>query len=113
MLAQFAPDTAAAGHPVAGAVQWTAGVRMMLAEPALRGEMLRAGAVAEAGIAAAVADRSGTDPKRDLYPHLVASVVMAATNTAMAHHLRTDPPVPVGPLLADALAQLTAGLPTP
>jgi AcrR family transcriptional regulator len=113
VLAQFAPDRAAAEHPAADAVQWTAGVRMMLAEPALRGEMLRAGAVAEAEIAAAVADRTGTDPKRDLYPHLVASAVMAATNTAMAHHLRTDPPVPVGQLLADALAQLTAGLPAP
>ncbi|QHC26412.1 TetR/AcrR family transcriptional regulator [Streptomyces sp. GS7] len=113
VLPQFEPDAAAAAHPVADAAQWAAGVRMMLAEPALQGEMLRAGAIAEAEIAAAVADRTGTDLKQDLYPHLVASAVMAATNAAMGHHLRTDPPVPVGCLIADALTRIAAGLPTP
>ncbi|MGW5421677.1 TetR/AcrR family transcriptional regulator [Streptomyces sp. NPDC003943] len=111
--AQFGPDAAAAAHPVADAPKWTASLRMMLAEPALQGEMLRAGAVAEAEIAAAVADRTGTDLQQDLYPHLVASAVMAATNAAMAHHLRTDPPVPADRLLNDALALLAQGLPTP
>jgi AcrR family transcriptional regulator len=113
VLSQFEPDAAAAAHPVRDAAQWTMGVRMMLAEPALQGEMLRAGAIAEAEIAAAIADRTGTGLKQDLYPHLVASAVMSATNAAMAHHLRTDPPVPVKRLLADALAQITAGLPAP
>ncbi|MGO4425381.1 TetR family transcriptional regulator, partial [Streptomyces sp. MCAF7] len=47
------------------------------------------------------------------YPHLVASAVMAATNAAMAHHLRTDPPVPMSRLLTDAFTQIAAGLPTP
>ncbi|MEV0260214.1 TetR family transcriptional regulator [Streptomyces sp. NPDC050617] len=110
---RFAPDALSAAHPVPDVAQWTAGVRAMLAEPALQGEMLRAGAVAEAEIAAAVADRTGTDPRQDLYPHLVASAVVAAINAAMAHHLRTDPPVPVGSLLADALARIAAGLPAP
>lgn len=113
MPAQFAPDAAAAAHPAPGAAQWTAGVRMMLAEPAPQGEMLRAGATTEAEIASAVADRTGTDLGRDLYPHLVAASVTAATNTAMARHLRTDPPVPLGRLLADALVGIAAGLPTP
>jgi AcrR family transcriptional regulator len=113
VLAQFEPDAEAAAHPIADAAQWAAGVRMMLCEPALQGEMLRAGAIAEAEIAAAVADRTGTDLKQDLYPHLVASAVVAAINTAMAHHLRTDPPAPVGRLLADALIRLAAGLSTP
>ncbi|MFF3074229.1 TetR family transcriptional regulator [Kitasatospora sp. NPDC057904] len=113
VLPQFEPDTAAAAHPVPDARKWTAGVRIMVAEPALQGEMLRAGAMAEAEIAAAIAHRTGTDLEQDLYPHLVASAVMAATNTAMAHHLRTDPPVPVEHLLTDALARIAAGLPTP
>ncbi len=113
VLTRFGPDAVSAAHPVTDLARWTAGVRAMLAEPALRGEMLRAGAVAEAEIAAAVADRTGTDPQRDLYPHLVASAVVAAINAALAHHLRTDPPAPVGELLADALARIAAGLPTP
>jgi AcrR family transcriptional regulator len=110
VLPQFEPDVEAAARPAPAGVEWTAGVRAMIAEPALQGEMLRAGAIAEAEIAEAVAVRTGTDPKQDLYPHLVASTVVAATNTAMAHHLRTDPPVPVGRLLADALARVAAGL---
>ncbi|MFF3920221.1 hypothetical protein ACFYZB_43790 [Streptomyces sp. NPDC001852] len=99
--------------PIADAAQWTAGARMMVSEPALQGEMLRAGAIAEAEIAAAVADRTGADLRQDLYPHLVASAVVAAINTVMAHHLRTDPPVPVGRLLGDALTRVAAGLSTP
>ncbi|MEV6162571.1 TetR family transcriptional regulator [Streptomyces sp. NPDC052052] len=113
VLPQFEPDAAATAPPGHDAGQWATGVRMMLAEPALQGEMLRAGALAEAGIAEAVADRTGTDPRQDLYPHLVASTVLAATNTAMAHHLRTDPPVPVRDLLAEALTRIAAGLPAP
>ncbi|MFE7116828.1 TetR family transcriptional regulator, partial [Streptomyces sp. NPDC057654] len=113
VLTGFAPDAVSAAYPVSDVAQWTAGVRAMLAEPALQGEMLRAGAVAEAEIAAAVADRTGTDPKQDLYPHLVASAVVAAINAAMAHHLRTDPPVPVSRLLKDGLARIAAGLPAP
>ncbi|WP_258408794.1 acyl-CoA-like ligand-binding transcription factor, partial [Streptomyces hygroscopicus] len=113
VLTRFGPDAQSAAHPVADAAQWTAGVRVMVAEPALRGEMLRAGAIAEAEIAAAVAERTGGDLDHDLYPHLVASAVMAAVNTAIAHHLRTDPPVPVDRLLTDALARIAAGLSTP
>ncbi|AGP54923.1 TetR family transcriptional regulator [Streptomyces rapamycinicus] len=114
VLRQFVPDAAeAVDPPVADAAQWTAGVRVMVAEPALRGEMLRAGAVAEAEIAAAVAERTGGDPERDLYPHLVASAVMGAVNTAIAHHLRTEGTVPVSRLLTDALARIAAGLSTP
>ncbi|MFD8871436.1 TetR family transcriptional regulator [Streptomyces sp. NPDC059590] len=114
VLPQFEPDAAVAAHPVVpDAAQWTAGVRVMLAEPVLQSELLRAGAIAQAEIAAAVADRTGIDPQQDLYPHLVASAVMAATNTAMAHHLRTDPPAPMSRLLTDAFTLIAAGLPTP
>ncbi len=41
--------------------QWIAGLRLMIAEPALQGEMVKAGAMAEAEFAAAVAERTGTD----------------------------------------------------
>jgi AcrR family transcriptional regulator len=112
-LAQLAPDAETTAHPVTDHQQWIAGVRLMVAEPAVQPEFLRASALGEAGIAAAVAERTGTDVDRDLYPQLVASAVMAATNVAMRHWLRSDPPVPMEPLLLAALAQLAAGLPTP
>ncbi|MFD8457155.1 acyl-CoA-like ligand-binding transcription factor [Streptomyces antimycoticus] len=114
VLRQFAPDAEAVAHPpAADAERWAAGLRVMVAEPALRGEMLRAGSVAEAEIAAAVAERTGGDAEQDLYPHLVASAVMGAVNTAIVHSLRTDPTVPVRDLLTDALARIAAGLSTP
>jgi AcrR family transcriptional regulator len=111
--AQFDPGPETTAHRVTDHQQWVAGVRLMVAEPAMQGEFLRAGALAEAEIAAAVAERTGTDVNRDLYPRLVASAVMAASNVAMQHWLRADPPVGIERLLSEALAQLAAGLPTP
>jgi AcrR family transcriptional regulator len=113
VLAQFDPTPETTAHPVTDHQQWIAGVRLMVAEPAMQGEFLRAGALAEAEIAAAVAERTGTDVNRDLYPQLVAGAVTAASNVAMHHWLRADPPVEMERLLSEALAQLAAGLPTP
>jgi AcrR family transcriptional regulator len=110
-LAQVDPGPETTAHSVTDHQQWVAGVRVMLAEPTLQGEFLRAGALAEAEIAAAVAERTSTDVDRDLYPRLVASAVMAASNVAMQHWLRAEQPLEQ--LLTEALAQLAAGLPRP
>jgi AcrR family transcriptional regulator len=112
-LAQLEPGPEVERMPVSSHAEWVSGLKAMLAEPALQGEMLRAGAIAEAQLAAAVAERTGTDLEHDLYPHLVAAAVGAASTVAMRHFLRADPPVPMDQLLRDALAQLAAGLPTP
>lgn len=93
--------------------QWAQGVRLMISEPALQGELVRAGAAAQEALAAAVADRLGLDPARDVYPKLVAATVGAATTVATEHCLRADPPVPVGSVLAEALRRVAAGLPVP
>jgi AcrR family transcriptional regulator len=113
VLAQFRPGPEVERMPVPDRTQWAAGLRLMMAEPMLQGEMLRVGAVAEAALAAAIAERTGTDPDRDLYPHLVAAAVSAATNAATQHYLRTDSRSPIEELLPEALRQLAAGLPTP
>ena len=114
VLPEFGSDAETSAHPVGDGARWRAGVLARIAEqPALQGEMLRAGAVAEAALAEAVAERTGTDPTKDLYPHLVAAAVLAAINTAMTHHLRSDPPTPVHRLLAEAIARIAAGLPAP
>jgi len=93
--------------------EWTAGVRLMLSEPELQAEFLKAGVAAERECAAVVAMRTGTDADRDLYPWLVAAAISAAIRVANEQWLRADPPVPLRPLLRDALSQLAAGLPPP
>jgi AcrR family transcriptional regulator len=94
-------------------MQWLAGVRLMVAEPALQGEFYKANAAAEAEFAEAIAERTGTDSSRDLYPRMMAGVVGAAITATMEHWVRAGSPVPIEPLLRDALARLAAGLPAP
>ncbi|MGC4891960.1 TetR family transcriptional regulator [Micromonospora sp. DT227] len=112
-LTSWAPGPEVEQSPPGAHEEWVAGLRVMLAEPALQGEMLRAGAVAAAELAEAVAERTGTDAGRDLYPHLVAAAVNAGVGAAMRHYLRAARPAPMERLLSDALAQLAAGLPPP
>ncbi|MEV4576807.1 TetR family transcriptional regulator [Nonomuraea jabiensis] len=90
-----------------------ASIRMLADEPALRAESLQVVFAGNNELAAAVAERTGTDAARDLYPHLVAVAVGSAVQAAVAHWLRSDPPVPLVPLLREALRALAAGLPDP
>jgi len=93
--------------------QWTAGIRLMTSEPALLGEMLKAGALAQRSLTEAIARRTGTDQDRDLYPHLVAAAVGAAWQVVTDHWANADPPVPLAPLMREALTLLATGLPEP
>jgi AcrR family transcriptional regulator len=103
----------AGGERASPEPEWTAGVRLMLSEPELQGEFLKASAVAEREWAVVIAERTGTDAGRDLYPQLVAAAIGAAIRVANEQWLRAEPPVPLAPLLRDALAQIAAGLPAP
>ncbi|MEV0381161.1 TetR family transcriptional regulator [Nonomuraea sp. NPDC050643] len=93
--------------------QWVSGLRLMFAEPALQGEIYKADAQAEAELAAAVAERTGTDLVHDLYPHLVAAAVGATIRAVTGHWMRAGSPAPITGLLTDALGQVAAGLPAP
>ncbi|WP_157570161.1 acyl-CoA-like ligand-binding transcription factor [Microtetraspora malaysiensis] len=93
--------------------QWVDGVRLMINDPALTGAFAAAAAAAEAELAAAVADRTGTDAALDLYPRLVAGAVGVAIRVVMERWLNAEPPIPIARLLHDALGQLSAGLPVP
>ncbi len=101
-------DDAASPDP-----EWTAGVRLMVREPALQSEVVASALVVERECAVAIAERTGTDVDRDMYPLLVSAAVGVAIRTASEQWLRADPPVPLPPLLRDALAQIAAGLPEP
>jgi AcrR family transcriptional regulator len=112
-LAQLEPGLELAAHPLPDRDKWVAGVRLMVAAPSLQAEMIRAGTKAEKEVAAAVAARTGTDPELDLYPQLVASSVLAATNVATQQWLRSEAKADMGGLLTEALRLISAGLPPP
>ena len=116
LLPQFAPGGATAAGPAEESPRdrrWREGLRLMLAEPALHGEIVKANAAAQAGLAEAIAERTGTDAARDVYPKLVAAVVSAGSATAVEHCLAAESPMPVGPVLIEVFDLLAAGLPVP
>ena len=62
---------------------------------------------------AAVAERTGTDPDRDLYPRLVVAVVRAIGDAAADAYVRAEPPVAITELIRAGFAAVSAGMPEP
>ncbi|MGV9818590.1 acyl-CoA-like ligand-binding transcription factor [Nocardia xishanensis] len=93
--------------------RWRDALRLMLAEPALQGEVVKANAAAQNALAAAIAERTGTDTARDVYPQLVAAVIGAGTAAAVEHCLRADEPLPLARVLREVFDRIRAGLPAP
>ncbi|QWF85023.1 acyl-CoA-like ligand-binding transcription factor [Amycolatopsis sp. CA-230715] len=93
--------------------QWMTGLKVMMTEPTLQVEMLRAVAVAEQSLADAVADRTGTDVQTDVYPRLVAATVSSALGAATTLWVWGDGEGPLGPLVREALETLANGLADP
>ena len=58
-----------------------------------------------------IAERSGTDPVRDLYPRLVVGLIRAVAEAAMDAYVHADPPVTITALLRRGFAEVAAGLP--
>jgi AcrR family transcriptional regulator len=61
----------------------------------------------------AVAERTGTNASRDMYPRLVVAVVRAVGDAAMDSYVAADPPVAITTLLRQGMAAVAAGLPEP
>jgi AcrR family transcriptional regulator len=59
----------------------------------------------------AIAERTGTDPARDMYPRLVTAVARAVGETAMEAYAYAEPPVAYTDLLRRGFADVAAGLP--
>ncbi|HEX9065542.1 MAG TPA: TetR family transcriptional regulator [Streptosporangiaceae bacterium] len=85
---------------------WIDGVRLVVSSPQLQGEYLRSQYATQQALAAAIADRLGTDQASDLFPAVMAGAVTAATHVAMARWFSADPPVALAPLLRGALSVL-------
>jgi AcrR family transcriptional regulator len=88
--------------------RWLDAVRVVLTSPGVRGEFLRATAATQNSLAGAIADRTGVDRAADMYPEILAGAATAATQVALRRWFAADPPVPLRPLLEQALHQLAS-----
>jgi AcrR family transcriptional regulator len=86
------------------------GIKLVLRSPALQGEFLRTQYVTQQELAAAIADRIGSDPA-EMFPRVMAGAVAAATHVALDYWLSADPPTALVPLLKEALGQFRCPLP--
>lgn len=84
-----------------------AGLRLVIGSGALQAEYLRVQYSAQRSIAEAIAERTGSQTLGDLFPAVLAGAVTAAANSAFASWVMADPPVPLAPLLRQALGYLS------
>jgi AcrR family transcriptional regulator len=104
VLSQFGPATHTPD------TQWIAGIRLVVTSPALIGEYLKVQGLAQYHLAEAIAERLGTSQETDMFPRIMAGGVSAALQAAMERWLRSDPPVPLVPLMRQALRQFAEGM---
>jgi AcrR family transcriptional regulator len=100
-LAALGPDRA----------QWLRQARSAYADPHLQAARAAHMASMEAVIAAALAERLGTDPERDPYPLLLAGTGLAVLRTALSSWARAGGAVPLDQLTSAACQALASGLP--
>jgi AcrR family transcriptional regulator len=89
---------------------WMAGVRLVTSTPALRGEYLKVQAMTQYSLAEAIAVRLRANPSASMFPRILAGAVTAAVQAAMERWLHSDPPVPLAPMVRNALRQLADGM---
>lgn len=92
---------------------WLLHMRVVRQEPSLLPSVLAAFATHERNLVEALAERTGTNPDRDLYPALLAAVAIAAFRVAMTHWRSSEGARSAPHLVELALTQLLAGLPPP
>ncbi len=89
---------------------WMAGIRLVTSTPVLHGEYLKVQAMTQYSLAEAIAVRLGATPAASMFPRILAGAVTAAIQAAMERWLHADPPVPLAPLVRNALRQLAEGM---
>ncbi|WP_026875536.1 TetR/AcrR family transcriptional regulator [Jiangella gansuensis] len=93
--------------------RWKAQSDMIMANPSVVASQLAALDGMRRRVTAAVAERTGTDPAVDLYPHLAGGVAAMALKSAMDLWLTGDSGRGIKDLVTEAFAMLRAGLPQP
>lgn len=85
--------------------RWAAGVKVMLAEPAVQAQLLRESRVIEREIAVVIADRISAD-LAGFYSQLVAAAVGATVQVSLEQWLRADPPMSLRQILGIAFERM-------
>jgi hypothetical protein len=85
-------------------------IRVLFTEPAFQGEILKASASAQSELAKAVTERIGVSRANELYPQLVAAVVIAVVGVVTGRWLRDGPSGSIVPLMRTAFDLVAAGL---
>ena len=88
-------------------------LRLLFGDRNMQGEILKAGIADNSELALAIAERTGTDIRHDLYPRLVAGAVTASVQIAIDAFLKATAPTSVFSLMSEALRQLQGGFPEP
>ena len=101
------------GTDQASSRETMAAIGRVLQSPAMRGEYLKVNFEMQNALAAAIAERTGTDLEADMYPQILAGAVTAASQVAIRRWYAADPPVPLRPLLERALRQLASACSQP
>jgi AcrR family transcriptional regulator len=84
---------------------WFAGLRLVLATPAIQGEYLRVRAAMQEALSVAIRDRLEL-PAESLLPDVIGGAVATACDVASYRWLHADPPVALRSLLEEALRHL-------
>jgi AcrR family transcriptional regulator len=92
---------------------WMARIRMIVSSPALLGEYLKSLVSVERALAAAIAERTGTDADSDLYPRVLAAAVSGAARAAVTHWLDHGPPTALAAALRTAIHHVVGATPPP
>jgi AcrR family transcriptional regulator len=92
---------------------WLLHMQVVRQEPSLLPSLLASFAAQERSLVEAVAERTVTDPDRDLYPTLVAAVAIAAFRVAMTQWRTRKGERSLPHLVETALSQVQVGLPAP
>jgi AcrR family transcriptional regulator len=110
VFSQFGPALSQSGPGGKPLAEWIAGIRLVVTTPALAGEYHKVQGLAQYHLAAAIAERLGTSLETDMFPRIMAGAVSAAMQAAMERWLRSEPPVPLAPLMRHAMRQLAEGM---
>src|SRR5262249_31320355 len=106
--AQFEPP-GQRGKEFPDASPWIERIRFLFTEPAIRGEVLKASASAQSDWAKAIAERIGVSRANELYPQLVAAMVVAVVGVVSERWLVDGPSGSIVPLMRTAFDLVAAG----
>jgi len=85
-------------------------IHVLSTEPAFHGEILKASASAQSELAKAITERIDLSRANELYPQLVAAVVIAVVGVVTSRWLRDGPSGSIIPLMRTAFDLVAAGL---